>query len=101
MLLKVINESSRYVNQSSKRKGSIAVYIEPWHADIQDILNLRRNTGMESEKCRDLFFSLYVPDLFMQRVKEDSVWSLFCPNTCPDLIDKYGDDFNNAYIIYE
>ncbi len=67
-MLRVINESSRYVNQSSRRKGSIAIYLEPWHMDILDYLQLKKNTGLESEKCRDLFFALYVNDLFMKRV---------------------------------
>ena len=96
-MLKVFNETCRYVNQSSKRKGSIAIYLEPWHADVLEYLNLRRHQGEESTKCRDLYFALYVNDLFMKRVENGENWSLFCPNDV-NLVDYHGEQFEEKYI---
>ena len=101
-MLRVFNNTARYVNQSGKRNGSFAIYLEPWHADIFDFLEMRKNHGDEELKGRDLFYALWIPDLFMERVKENNgKWSLFCPNECPGLIDVYGSDFNNLYEKYE
>jgi ribonucleoside-diphosphate reductase alpha chain len=100
-MLRVFNNTARYVNQGGKRNGSIAVFLEPWHADIFDFLDLRKNHGSEEERARDLFYSLWVPDLFMQRVKENGKWSLMCPSKCPGLSDVYGDEFEKLYIEYE
>jgi ribonucleoside-diphosphate reductase alpha chain len=100
-MLKVFNETARYVNQAGKRKGSFAVYLEPWHADIIDFLHLRRNTGTETERARDLFYSLWVPDLFMKRVEEDGDWTLMCPDKCPNLHTTYGEEFEKLYTQYE
>lgn len=100
-MLKVMESTARYVNQSGKRKGSIAIYLEPWHADIEDFLMLRRNTGAETERARDLFYSMWIPDLFMKRVESDSEWTLMCPDECPGLHTSYGDEFENKYIEYE
>ena len=101
-MLKVFNNTARYVDQGGgKRNGSIAIYLEPWHADIQDFLELRKNHGDEEMKARDLFYALWTPDLFMERVKADQSWSLFCPHECPGLSDVYGDDFKVLYEKYE
>ena len=100
-MLKVFNETARYVNQAGRRKGSFAIYLEPWHADIEDFLMLRRNTGAESERARDLFYSMWIPDLFMERVKEGGDWTLMCPDECPGLHEVYGDDFVELYTKYE
>ena len=100
-MLKVMESTARYVNQSGKRKGSIAIYLEPWHADIENFLLLRRNTGAESERARDLFYSMWMPDLFMKRVESDSDWSLMCPDECPGLHTSYGEEFEKKYIEYE
>ena len=101
-MLRVFNNTARYVNQSGKRNGSFAIYLEPWHADIFDFLEMRKNHGDEELKGRDLFYALWIPDLFMERVKENNgKWSLFCPNECPGLIDVYGSDFKNLYEKYE
>lgn len=100
-MLKVFNETARYVDQGSRRAGSIACYIEPWHADIEDFLKLRLNTGIEEERARDLFYSLWTPDLFMRRVEEDGDWTLMCPDKCPGLYLKYGKEFNELYTQYE
>jgi len=101
-MLRVFNDTARYVDQGGgKRKGAFAVYIEPWHADIEDILELKKNTGKEEHRARDLFYGLWIPDIFMKRVEKEEKWSLFCPSKCPDLIDSYGDDFENKYIEYE
>jgi ribonucleoside-diphosphate reductase alpha chain len=98
-MLKVFNETARYVDQGGgKRKGSFAIYIEPWHADIEDFLDLRKNTGKEELRARDLFLALWVSDLFMKRVKENSDWSLFSPSDVPGLWELYGDEFETAYI---
>ena len=101
-MLRVFNNTARYVNQSGKRNGSFAIYLEPWHADIFDFLEMRKNHGDEELKGRDLFYALWIPDLFMERVKEkNGKWSLFCPNECPGLSDVYGSHFNNLYEKYE
>jgi len=101
-MLRVYNNTARYVNQSGKRNGSFAIYLEPWHPDISDFLELRKNHGDEEMKARDLFYALWIPDLFMERVKEKSgKWSLFCPNECPGLSECYGDKFKELYEKYE
>jgi ribonucleotide reductase alpha subunit len=101
-MLRVFNNTARYVNQSGRRNGSIAIYLEPWHADIFDFLEMRKNHGDEETKARDLFYALWIPDLFMQRVKEkNGQWSLMCPNECPGLSDAYGDYFKFLYEKYE
>lgn len=97
-MLRVFNESSRYVNQGGRRPGSIAVYMEPWHADIFSFLEAKRNTGNEVMRARDLFYALWIPDLFMERVRDDANWSLFCPSKAPRLDDMFGSEFNAAYI---
>ena len=100
-MLRVFNNTARYVNQGGgKRKGSFAVYLEPWHADIMEFLELRLNQGDEESRCRDLFTALWIPDLFMQKVNEDGEWFLMCPNESPGLQDVYGDDFNELYHTY-
>ena len=100
-MLRVFNSTARYVNQAGRRKGSIAVYLEPWHADIMDFLELRLNQGDEEARCRDLFSALWIPDLFMKRVEEGGNWSLFCPDSAPGLADCYGDAFEKLYTKYE
>jgi ribonucleoside-diphosphate reductase alpha chain len=101
-MLRVFNDTARYVDQGGgKRKGSFAIYLEPWHADIFDFLDLRKNHGKEEMRARDLFFALWAPDLFMQRVKDDADWTLMCPNECPGLADTYGKDFEKLYKKYE
>jgi ribonucleoside-diphosphate reductase alpha subunit len=100
-MLKVFNSTARYVNQSGKRNGSFAIYLEPWHPDVEDFLEMRKNHGDEEMKSRDLFYALWVPDLFMERVKENAKWSLFCPHECPGLADVYGDEFKALYLEYE
>ena len=101
-MLKNFNETARYVDQGGgKRKGSIAIYLEPWHADIEDFLHLRRNTGAETERARDLFYAMWIPDLFMERVKVDGDWTLMCPDECPGLHTSYGDEFKELYEKYE
>ncbi len=100
-MLRVYNATARYVNQAGKRKGSIAVYLEPWHADIMDFLELRLNQGDEESRTRDLFTALWIPDLFMRRVKAGGSWSLFCPNKAPGLADVYGKEFDELYERYE
>jgi ribonucleoside-diphosphate reductase alpha chain len=98
-MLKVFNETARYVDQGGgKRKGSFAIYVEPWHADIESFLDLRKNTGKEELRARDLFLALWTPDLFMKRVKESGEWSLFSPSDVPGLWELYGEDFEKAYI---
>lgn len=99
--LKVINEYTRYADQGGKRAGSIAIYLEPWHGDIEYFLDLRKNTGSETERARDLFLALMVNDVFMQRVLDDKMWSLMCPSKCPKLLNKYGDEFTKIYEEYE
>ena len=101
-MLKVYNETARYVDQGGgKRKGSIAVYLEPWHADIYDFLDIRKNHGKEEMRARDLFTALWIPDLFMKRVEAEGDWSLMCPNECPGLSDCHSDAFEALYIKYE
>jgi ribonucleoside-diphosphate reductase alpha chain len=101
-MLKVFNDTARYVDQGGgKRKGAFAVYLEPWHADVFDFLDLKKNHGKEEMRARDLFYAMWVPDLFMQRVKENGKWSLFCPNEAPGLHDCYGSDFEALYHKYE
>jgi ribonucleoside-diphosphate reductase alpha subunit len=101
-MLRVFNDTARYVDQGGgKRKGSFAMYIEPWHADVFDFLDLKKNTGKEEMRARDLFFALWIPDLFMKRVEENGEWTLMCPHECPGLSDTYGDDFEKLYLSYE
>mgnify|MGYP001024998896 FL=1 len=100
-MLRVFNATARYVNQAGRRKGSIAVYLEPWHTDIMDFLELRLNQGDEDARCRDLFSALWIPDLFMKRVEANGNWSLFCPNTAKGLSDVVGDEFEALYTKYE
>ncbi|MCV2487450.1 ribonucleoside-diphosphate reductase subunit alpha [Flavobacterium sp. SH_e] len=101
-MLRVFNDTARYVDQGGgKRKGSFAIYIETWHADIFEFLDLKKNTGKEEMRARDLFFAMWTSDLFMKRVQEDSTWTLMCPNECPGLYDVYGDEFEALYTDYE
>ena len=100
-MLRVFNATARYVNQAGRRKGSIAVYLEPWHADIEEFLELRLNQGDEEARCRDLFTALWIPDLFMKRVEEGEKWSLFCPDKARGLSDVYGEEFEQLYTKYE
>jgi ribonucleoside-diphosphate reductase alpha chain len=101
-MLRVFNDTARYVDQGGgKRKGSFAIYLEPWHADIFEFLDLRKNVGKEEIRARDLFTALWIPDLFMKRVKENGEWSLMCPNECPGLSDTYGAAFEALYTKYE
>jgi len=101
-MLKVFNNTARYVDQGGgKRNGSFAIYLEPWHPDIEDFLELKKNHGDEEMKARDLFYALWIPDLFMERVKENAQWCLFCPHECPGLSDVYGEQFNTLYLKYE
>lgn len=100
-MLRVYNSTARYVNQSGKRNGSIAVYLEPWHADVEKFLDMRKNHGNEEERARDLFYALWIPDLFMERVKANDVWSLMCPDECKHLSEVYGEEFNELYTRYE
>jgi len=101
-MLRVFNNTARYVDQGGgKRNGSFAIYLEPWHADIDDFLKLKLNSGAEEERARDLFYALWIPDLFMRRVEEDGNWTLFCPHEAPGLSDVYGDDFDALYTKYE
>ena len=100
-MLRVFNSTARYVKQS-QRPGSFAIYLEPWHPDILDFLEMKKNHGDEELKARDLFYAMWIPDLFMKRVKEDhSTWSLFCPNKCPGLNNVYGEEFEKLYLKYE
>jgi len=101
-MLRVFNDTARYVDQGGgKRKGSFAIYIETWHADIFDFLDLKKNTGKEEMRARDLFFAMWTSDLFMKRVQEDTTWTLMCPNECPGLYDVYGEEFEAMYTDYE
>ena len=100
-MLRVFNNTARYVNQGGgKRKGSFAIYLEPWHADVMEFLELRLNQGDEEMRCRDLFTAMWIPDLFMQKVEADEDWHLMCPNECPGLPDVYGEAFNELYRLY-
>mmetsp|Transcript_35209 Transcript_35209/g.80619 ORF Transcript_35209/g.80619 Transcript_35209/m.80619 type:complete len:605 (-) Transcript_35209:27-1841(-) len=102
-MLRVFNETARYVDQGGRRKGSFAMYLEPWHADVEDFLELRKNHGKEEQRARDLFYALWIPDLFMQRVKDNGKWTLFCPNEAYDektgkgLMDVWGSEFEELY----
>lgn len=101
-MLRVYNDTARYVDQGGgKRKGSFAIYVEPWHADIFDFLDLKKNHGKEEMRARDLFYALWIPDLFMERVKADGDWTLMCPNECPGLYDVHSEEFNKLYLKYE
>jgi len=101
-MLKVFNDTARYVDQGGgKRKGAFAIYLEPWHADVFDFLDLKKNTGKDEARARDLFYAMWTPDLFMKRVEEDGMWSLFCPHECPGLADCYGAEFEKLYTSYE
>ena len=100
-LLTVFNQIARYADQGGKRSGSIAIYLEPWHGDIFFFLDLKKNTGAETERARDLFLALMVNDIFMKRVEENGIWSLMCPSECPNLLNKYGEEFTKIYEKYE
>ena len=101
-MLKVFNNTAKYVDQGGgKRNGSFAIYLEPWHADIEIFLQMRKNHGDEELKARDLFYALWIPDLFMERIKTDGTWTLMCPDECPGLSDVYGEEFNALYTKYE
>ena len=100
-MMRVFNNTARYVNQGGRRSGSFAVYLEPWHADIEDFLKLKLNTGAEEERARDLFYALWIPDLFMERVDADGEWSIFCPDEAPGLADVWGNQFRKLYAKYE
>ena len=101
-MLRVFNDTARYVDQGGgKRKGSFAIYMEPWHADVFDFLDLRKNHGKEEQRARDLFYALWTPDLFMKRVEENGDWTLMCPHECPGLSDTHGKDFEKLYTKYE
>ena len=101
-MLRVFNDTARYVDQGGgKRKGSFAIYIEPWHADVFDFLDLKKNHGKEEQRARDLFYALWIPDLFMKRVKENADWTLMCPHECPGLSDTHSAEFEALYTKYE
>ncbi len=101
-MLRVFNDTARYVDQGGgKRKGSFAIYMEPWHADVFDFLDLKKNTGKEENRARDLFYAMWTPDLFMKRVEDNADWTLMCPNECPGLSDTYGKEFEKLYTKYE
>ena len=101
-MLRVFNDTARYVDQGGgKRKGSFAIYLEPWHADIFQFLDLKKNHGKEEMRARDLFYAMWMPDLFMKRVEENGNWTLMCPNECPHLYDTYGEEFEKLYVGYE
>jgi len=100
-MLRVYNNTARYINQGGKRNGSFAMYLEPWHDDVEDFLKLKLNTGSEEDRARDLFYALWIPDLFMERVEADGEWSLFCPVEAPGLTDIWGDAFRALYEKYE
>jgi ribonucleoside-diphosphate reductase alpha subunit len=101
-MLRVFNDTARYVDQGGgKRKGSFAIYMEPWHADVFDFLDLKKNFGKEEQRARDLFYALWIPDLFMQRVEDNGDWTLMCPHECPGLSDTYGAEFEALYTQYE
>jgi ribonucleotide reductase alpha subunit len=101
-MLKVFNNTARYVDQGgNKRPGAFAIYLEPWHADVFDFLDLRKNTGKEEQRARDLFYALWMPDLFMRRVEANGDWSLFCPHEAPGLANVWGEAFDALYEKYE
>ena len=100
-MLRVFNNCARYVDQGgNKRPGAFAVYLEPWHADVFEFLDLKKNTGKEEQRARDLFYALWIPDLFMKRVEANGDWSLMCPHECPGLSDCWGDEFEELYTKY-
>lgn len=100
-MLKVFNDTAKYVNQGGKRNGSFAIYLEPWHADIEDFLRLKLNQGAEEDRARDLFYGLWIPDLFMKRMEAKQDWTLMCPAECPGLADCHSDEFEKLYESYE
>jgi ribonucleotide reductase alpha subunit len=100
-MLRVFNNTARHINQAGKRNGSIAIYLEPWHADIESFLDMKKNHGNEEERARDLFYAMWISDLFMKRVKDNGKWSLMCPDECPGLSDVYGKEFEELYEKYE
>jgi len=101
-MLRVFDQTARYVDQGGgKRKGAIAIYLEPWHADIENFLVLKKNHGVEEERARDLFYALWIPDLFMKRVENNEKWTLFCPDEAKNLTEVYGDEFEKLYCKYE
>ena len=101
-MLQVFNDTARYVDQGGgKRKGSFAIYVEPWHSDIFDFLDLKKNHGKEEMRARDLFYAMWIPDLFMKRVEQDGQWTLMCPNECPGLCDVHSEAFDKLYLDYE
>jgi ribonucleoside-diphosphate reductase alpha chain len=100
-MLKVYNDTARYVNQGGKRNGSFAIYLEPWHADIEEFLKMKLNTGAEEDRARDLFYALWIPDLFMKRMEANANWTLMCPDECPGLSDCHGAEFEAMYEEYE
>ena len=101
-MLRVFNDTARYVDQGGgKRKGSFAIYVEPWHADIMEFLDLKKNHGKEEMRARDLFYAMWIPDLFMKRVEADATWTLMCPNECPGMYDVHSEEFEKMYLAYE
>jgi ribonucleoside-diphosphate reductase alpha chain len=100
-MLKVFNDTAKYVNQGGKRNGSFAIYLEPWHADIEEFLKLKLNQGAEEDRARDLFYGLWIPDLFMKRLEKNENWTLMCPSECPGLADCHGEEFDALYTKYE
>ena len=100
-MLRMFNQTARYINQSGKRNGSFAIYLEPWHADVEMFLQMKTNHGDEELKARDLFYAMWIPDLFMERVKSEGQWTLMCPDECRGLADVYGDEFRTLYESYE
>ena len=101
-MLRVFNNTARYVDQGGgKRHGSFAIYLEPWHGDIEEFLEMKKNHGDEEMRARDLFYALWIPDLFMERISKDGNWTLMCPDKCPGLSDVYGEQFNELYEKYE
>jgi ribonucleoside-diphosphate reductase alpha chain len=100
-MLRVFNNTARYINQGGRRNGSFAMYLEPWHADVEDFLRMKQNTGAEEERARDLFYALWIPDLFMRRIESNGTWSLFCPNEAPGLDNVIGEEFEALYMKYE
>jgi ribonucleoside-diphosphate reductase alpha subunit len=100
-MLRVFNNTARYVNQAGKRNGSMAIFLEPWHSDVEAFLDLRKNHGHEEDRARDLFYAMWIPDLFMERVKADGIWSLMCPNSCKGMSDVFGEEFEKLYTQYE
>lgn len=100
-MIRVLNSTARYVDQGSRRKGAFAVYLEPWHGDVLEFLELRKPNGVDETRAKDMFYGLWIPDIFMERVEKDQTWSLMCPNQCPGLTDTYGDEFHKLYEKYE